>query len=118
MATSCSSCKKEEEIPRIFSCLTIQGNVNAALRYNSNGGVPSLDSVIDVAKAAASRRFYSSKQSYFSSYFDCTDAYALKTEALRTQGGGGSSGVDSTAWRRLCCSFHSQSIELYNASML
>ena len=126
---------KEEDIPRVFSRLMIQGKVNAALRYlsdNSTGGVLSLDSVIEGSNGMTAqevlRQKHPGKLAVSEStllngpvldispvIFDSIDGCTIKYAALRTQGAGGPSGLDSTAWRRLCCSFHSQSTELCNA---
>ena len=47
--------------------------------------------------------------------FDKIDGVAICFAALRTQGAAGPSGVDSVAWRRLCCSFQMSSTELCNS---
>ena len=44
--------------------------------------------------------------------FDGIDASAIKSAVLQTEGSAGPSGIDAKAWRRLCTSFHSASIEL------
>lgn len=107
----------------------IQGEVNAALRYlsaNSNGGVLSLDTIIEGSNNMTAqeglRQKHPGKQGISEStllsgpvldispvIFDCIDGCTIKSAALRTQGAGGPSGLDSTAWRRLCCSFQSVS---------
>ena len=43
------------------------------------------------------------------------NADAIHSASLRTAGAAGPSGLDATAWRRLCCSFKSASVALYSA---
>ena len=122
------------QVARVFSRLVIQGKVNAALRYvsdNANCGVLSLDAVIDnngstvkdllrvkhpEQQPLCDEIFLNGPVNDLSHViFDKIDGSAIRSAALRTQGAGGPSGVDSTAWKRLCCSFQKQSAELCNA---
>ena len=47
--------------------------------------------------------------------FDGLDADAIRAASLHTNGAAGPSGLDATAWRRLCCSFKSASVTLCSA---
>ena len=47
--------------------------------------------------------------------FDNLDGDSIKQAAIRCQGAAGPSGLDSTAWRRMCCSFQHASRDLCNA---
>ncbi len=44
--------------------------------------------------------------------FDCIDAAAIRTAALRTDGEAGPSGIDACGWRRRCTSFQTASNDL------
>ena len=125
----------EPAITKVFTRLMIQGKVNAALRYlsnTSNGGIRQLNEIVDDNTGATVtellRQKHTSRQALRHScllqgpidnipadIYDRNDGDAIKATALRTQGAGGPSGLDSVARRRLCCSFQNQSAEFCNA---
>ena len=47
--------------------------------------------------------------------FNGLNADAVRSASLQTAGAAGPSGLDATAWRRLCCSFKSASVALCSA---
>ena len=124
-----------QQIERIFSRLMVQGKVNAGLRYlsdNTNGGILAMDEIAEGSNGQTARNVLKEKhpasQPTSNSallqqpvndipavIFDQIDGDAIKRAALRTQGSSGPSGMDSNAWRRLCCSFGCQSAELCNS---
>lgn len=132
---SSKKCHSGDQVERIFSRLMIQGKVKAAMKYlsdNANGGILGLDDVVEGSHGRTARELLRDKHPMqkFPSYsallqgpvndvpsviFDQIDGCAIKQAALRTQGSGGPSGMDSNAWRRLCCSFGKQSDELCNS---
>ena len=124
-----------QQIERIFSRLMVQGKVNAAFRYlsdNTNGGILAMDEIVEGSNGQTARNVLKEKhpasQPTSNSallqepvndipavIFDQIDGHAIKRAALQTQRSRGPSGMDSNAWRRLCCSFGCQSAELCNS---
>ena len=47
--------------------------------------------------------------------FDSLDGDMIKQAAIQCQGAAGPSGLDSSLWRRMCCSFQQASLDLCNA---
>ena len=106
----------EDQLSKVFSHLVIQGKINAALRYlsdNTKGGVLSLNAVID-DQGATVRELLHMKHPQQQPLneevllqgpvydispviFEKINGSAIRSAALRTQGAGGPSGVDSTA---------------------
>ena len=118
----------EDQLSKVFSCLVIQGKINAALRYlsdNTKGGVLFLNAVIDDQGTTVRESLHMKhpQQQPLNEevllqgpvddispvIFEKITGSAIRSAALRTQGAGGLSGVDSTAWKRFFCSFKSQS---------
>ena len=131
----------KDKAARTFNHLMLQGKVHAALRYlscHSSGGV--LDSNAQVPERSpdgsevlsTTRKILLDKHplgkppdpsillpdpahEVNSILFDGLDADAIRAASLHTNGAAGPSGLDATAWRRLCCSFKSASVTLCSA---
>ena len=106
----------EDQLSKVFSHLVIQGKINAALRYlsdNTKGGVLSLNAVIDdqgttvrellhmkhLQQQPLNEEVLLQGPVYDISpvIFEKINGSAIHSAALRTQGAGGPSVVDSTA---------------------
>ena len=131
----------EEVISRNFSKMMMMGKVNSALRYLSqktSGGVLGLDDLIPVKDGSSPRTVRdilhdlhpaakdpveesllkdtpSNSLPFDPILFESLDGSRIRDSALRCRGSAGPSGLDSLAWRRMCCSFKQASAELCTA---
>ena len=132
----------EDRLASRFSSLVSAGRVRAAIRLLSQAGpgtpldlnatVPGGEpasfsrSVRDVllekyppARRAAAHAVLPLGDSDPSSprpvLFDSIDGNAIRRAALRTEGAASLTGIDTSGWRRLCCSFGGASSDLCNA---
>ena len=130
----------DNAIAHNFGKMMEQGKVKSALRYlsrNSTGGVLNLDDMIPSASEQVLRstrdvlqdKHPTGKPPDLSSLltsssetnildpilFENLNADTIRNAAMHTQGSAGPSGLDSFAWRRLCCSFGSASHDLCSA---
>ena len=128
------------EIARKFSKLMSMGKTKSALNYlsrNTTGGILSLDDIIQLTPGSdpiSVREILETQhppstdpnpealiqddtltQPFHSIIFDNLDGDATKRASIHCQGAAGISGLDSTAWRRLCCSFQQASRDLCNS---
>jgi len=112
----------------------MEGKTRAALRLvssQSNGGILGLDSQADPSGTDTVRKVLKDKQppgkpiatsiispdapikEHHPVIFENLDGSLICSTALRTSGAAGPSGADSSAWRRMCTSFHNAFGELY-----
>ena len=118
-----------------FAKLMLMGKVKAAIRLISEegkGSLLSLDEVVPGTDGSTVREVLkvkhpsaqqivpeaiiqpnqTSPDSVHPILFESIDGPAIRAAALRTNGSAGPSGLDSSAWRRLCVSFHGASNDL------
>ena len=133
----------DNAIARNFGKMMEQGKVKSALRYlsrNSTGGVLNLDDMIPSASSGSEQVLRSTRDVLQDKHptgkppdlsslltsssetnilnpilFENLNADTIHNAAMHTQGSAGPSGLDSFAWRRLCCSFGSASHDLCSA---
>ena len=116
---------------RIFSRLVFEGKIHAAIRFlsdNHGGGVLNLSAVMDddrtvldvlmekhpPARSVAPEVLVTTDAPHDTHpvYFECLTGSQIRSAALCTQGAAGPSGVDAAGWRRMCTSFHRESVDL------
>ena len=135
--------KDSNHTARVFSRLMLQGKVKSAINFLSRNSskcllgfhdlVPSLNSdcgaMLSVKYVLISKHPLSKPPApstllnpaevpnHSSNWiiFEGLDSEAIRSSALRIQGSGGSSGLDGSIWRRMCCSFKSCSQDLCSA---
>ena len=133
----------DNAIARNFGKMMEQGKVKSALRYlsrNSTGGVLNLDDMIPSASSGSEQVLRSTRDVLQDKHptgkppdlsslltsssetnilnpilFENLNADTIRNAAMHTQGSAGPSGLDSFAWKRLCCSFGSASHDLCSA---
>ena len=116
-----------------FVRLMLQGNVKGALKCLqglSTGGVLDLNAELangntvlrelpekhpDAAPAGPNTLLFGPVNLVDPVIFQSIDAELVRTICLQTTGAAGVSGLDSSAWRRICCSFGSASSTLCQA---
>lgn len=118
------SASDDDAARRGFTRLMLLGNVSGALRclsQSKKGGILELDadcgngqSTLDALKAKhpdaspvpdANVLLHGPIDMLDPVIFDCIDAQFVRTVALDLSGAAGVSGLDSSAWRHMCCSF-------------
>ena len=118
---------------RTFSKLVFEGKIHSAIRFlsdNHGGGVLDITSVIDRENNSTVLDVLKEKHPPARSvavaalvttdlpadphpvYFERLTGSLVRSAALRTQGAAGPSGIDAAGWRRLCTSFHRESVDL------
>ena len=119
---------------RRFAKLVLEGKMHAAIRFlteNADNGVLELDDTIGPEHTKTVREVLRDKHptardastdalpttsalppQIHPVLFDSLTANAIRAAALRTHGSAGPSGIDAAGWRRLCCSFHKESVDL------
>ncbi|MDA8002339.1 MAG: reverse transcriptase domain-containing protein, partial [Alphaproteobacteria bacterium] len=133
--------KKSTSTARRFAELMMEGKVHAATRLLDNSGEArsgeplGLDEVIDTPNGSCTVReallqkhptaqpcepstllpSTSETVPFHPVIFDAINASSICAAALKTKGSHGPSGLDATAWRRMCCSFKGSSKELCEA---
>ena len=128
----------KDRVTQTFNYLMLQDKVHSALCYlscQSSGGVLNLNAQLPVRSSNGdmemttvqrvlldknplgrpphpSTLMDSTPDPVNSIIFDGLNADAIRSALLRTAGAAGPSGIDATAWCRLCCSFKSASVAL------
>ena len=128
--------KQQEDTARIFTKLMMEGKVRAALQIvtDSNGsGILPLDKVIDVennnvetVRGVLLKKHPHKQPPRPSSLikpdspppephpvmFEVIDGKLIRSMMLKMDGAAGPSGLDATAWKRMCTSFKTESADL------
>ena len=124
-----NSATSESQTSRAFAKLMMEGKVRAALRLisktDANGSLSLNDEIRDSLRkkhptkqppvpSAIIESNEPPKEPHFI-LFEQIDGQLIRETALRTEGAAGPSGLDAAAWKRLCSSFGSTSVELCDA---
>ena len=118
-----------ENRPRLFAKMMMAGKVKDAIRFltqsNSNDIIPISEESLQELKKKHPPREPPIKsalmmpnepiQEPHSIIFDQLNGELIRKVALRTEGSAGPSGLDASAWRRLCTSFAHNSSDLCEA---
>ena len=128
--------KQQEDTARVFAKLMMEGKVRAALRIvtgSCGGGLLPLDQIADPESDTLETvrdvllKKHPPKQPLSVScllqpdfqplephpvMFESIDGQLIRNTVLKMDGAAGPSGLDSAAWKRMCCSFKTASAEL------
>ena len=129
--------KSQAQTALTFAKLMMEGKVKAALHHVSNqsrGGILHMDSQVDLDGSDTVREILKKKhppgkpivpsaiippevpvKEHHPVIFEDLNGSLIRSIALRTSGAAGPSGMDSSAWRRMCSSFHNACSELCTA---
>ena len=129
--TSNYTSKTDGKLACIFEELMFEGKVKATLRLitqNNNSGALHLDMEIkdELVSKHPSRQpavpdailTNNTRPDIHPVVFNAIDGNVIRESALGSDGAAGPSGLDVAAWKRLCCSFKSASVDLCDAIAL